>query len=244
MKKLILIALAVLFFSGCAAIHKPHWGYSGQEGPENWGALDPTFSACSCGKNQSPINIAGPIEGDLPPLAFYYSQGGQVILNNGHTVQVNYNTGSTISVSGRTFEHKQFHFHSPSENHINGISFPMEAHFVHADESGNLAVVAVMFKVGDSHPELEKAWRHMPEHAGEQNTLDETVSALELLPLDKDYYRFNGSLTTPPCTEGVWWLVMKESIDVSNDQIDAFSHILHHPNNRPLQPVNARIVLQ
>ena len=159
------------------------------------------------------------------PLPLTTNPGGNEILNNGHTIQVNYNPGSTIKVNGNEFELKQFHFHSPSENTIEGRSYPMEAHFVHADKEGNLAVIAVMFKVGEKNAELEKAWAHMPENAGRKTcALPKTVDANILLPHDHDYYRFNGSLTTPPCSEGVWWLVMKQFHTVSKEQIDKFAH--------------------
>ena len=227
-----------------SAGEKAHWGYSGHEGPEHWGELDPEYSLCSEGKNQSPVNLTGMIESDLPPITINYKSGGNEILNNGHTIQVNHNPGSTITVDGNEFELKQFHFHAPSENTIEGHSYPMEAHFVHADKQGNLAVIAVMFKAGEKNAELEKAWAHMPENAGEKRALPKSVDAKILLPHDRDYYRFNGSLTTPPCSEGVWWLVMKYFHTASKKQIDKFVHTMHHPNNRPVQPANARAILK
>ncbi len=221
-----------------------HWTYSGAEGPEYWGELDPEFSDCSSGKNQSPVDLTEMIEGNLPPIEFQYKAGENEILNNGHAIQINYTPGSTISVSGHTFELKQFHFHSPSENTIEGHSYPMEAHFVHADKDGNLAVIAVMFELGEENAELEKAWAHMPELAGEKHSLPSMLDAKALLPANLDYYRFNGSLTTPPCSEGVWWLVMKHFDTASKAQVDKFANILQHPNNRPIQPLNARMIVQ
>lgn len=214
------------------------------EGPEHWGELDPKFSACSEGRNQSPIDLSGMIESDLAPITFSYMPGGDEVLNNGHAIQVNYKPGSAITVDGHTFELKQFHFHSPSENTIEGRSFPMEAHFVHADRDGNLAVVALMFEKGMMNKELEKAWAGMPMMAGDKKTPSGTMDAAALLPMDRDYYRFNGSLTTPPCSEGVRWLVLKHFAPVSGEQIEKFVHAMHHPNNRPVQPVNARPVLK
>ena len=241
---LALIIVGLGMASIVLAGEKVHWGYSGHEGPEHWGALDPKYSSCSEGKNQSPVNLAGMIESDLSPIVVSYQAGGTEILNNGHTIQVNYKPGSTISVSGHVFELKQFHFHTPSENTIEGLSFPMEAHFVHSDKDGNLAVIAVMFKAGEKNAELDKAWAHMPEKIDEKYELPDNLDANMLLPQEHDYYRFNGSLTTPPCTEGVWWLVMKNFDTVSEKQIDKFSHMMHHPNNRPVQPTNARVILQ
>jgi carbonic anhydrase len=221
-----------------------HWGYDGDNGPQHWGELDSAYGVCSTGKNQSPVDISGTIEGDLPEIAFSYSSNASNVVNNGHTVQVNYAPGSTISVNGQQFELKQFHFHAPSENTLNGEHFPMEAHFVHADARGNLAVVAVMFREGAANPELEKAWSVMPEKAGESKPLTSTVNAASLLPASHDYYRFNGSLTTPPCSEGVVWLVMKDADTASKEQIERFTHAVHHDNNRPVQPLNARVIVQ
>jgi carbonic anhydrase len=223
---------------------KTHWGYSGHEGPEHWAELNAEFGTCASGKNQSPINLTGMVEGKLPGMKVNYKAGGKEVVNNGHTIQVNYEPGSTITVAGKTFELKQFHFHSPSENTIEGHSYPMEAHFVHADKDGNLAVIAVMFKPGKHNAELEKAWAHMPHEVGASHKLDSMVNANVLLPHSHDYYRFNGSLTTPPCSEGVNWFVMKYYDTASQAQIDKFIHAMHHDNNRPVQPINARVVIK
>lgn len=218
------------------------WSYGGKTGASNWAKLTPEFSACA-GKNQSPVNLSGFVSASLKPIKFAYKPGGNTILNNGHTVQVNYAKGSSIKVDGITFNLVQFHFHAPSENHINGKSYPLEAHFVHADKKGNLAVVAVMFKQGKVNKELAKAWKKIP-HAGEKHALGKSVSASNLLPRSKGYYRFNGSLTTPPCSEGVRWLVMKKPVTASKAQIAAFKKVLHEPNNRPIQALNARKVMK
>ncbi|MEJ2045415.1 MAG: carbonic anhydrase family protein [Reinekea sp.] len=230
--------------SSTFASEKSHWGYSGDEGPKNWAKLSPDYSFCGSGKNQSPINLTGFIESELSKINFNYKKGGNEILNNGHTIQVNYPAGSTISLNGHQYELKQYHFHAPSENLINGKSYPMEAHFVHADKDGNLAVIAVMLKEGKENPTLAKAWKHIPEREGKVNTFQTAASAWDILPANKEYYRFNGSLTTPPCTEGVTWLVMKNPVTVSKAQIEKFSNVMHHPDNRPLQALNARVVLK
>ena len=244
MKKIVITTVVVLLSGIAHAGSGVHWGYSGHEGPEHWGNLSPEYRICASGKNQSPINLSGFVEADLKPIAFDYRKNGKEILNNGHTVQVNLAPGSTFAVEGHAFELKQFHFHAPSENHINGTSFPMEAHLVHADTDGNLAVVAVMFEAGDLNKVLAKAWSKMPENAGDKHDLPSNISAEGLLPSDRDYYRFNGSLTTPPCSEGVWWLVMKKPVPASKTQIERFQRVMQHPNNRPLQKKNARPVLQ
>lgn len=234
----------ILLTSGTSfAADTAHWAYSGKEGPENWAKLSPEFGACA-GRNQTPINLTGFIEADLKPIKITYQAGGNEILNNGHTVQVNYAAGSSITVDGIQFDLKQFHFHVPSENHINGKSYPMEAHLVHSDKDGNLAVVALMFKEGAENKVLAKIWSLMPENAGEKIALPSLYNVAQLLPSNKSYYFFNGSLTTPPCTEGVRWLVLKTPVSVSKEQVEAFAHVIHHPNNRPVQPVNARPVLQ
>ncbi|GAB1621248.1 carbonic anhydrase family protein [Agarivorans albus] len=236
---------AVLGFSGSVlAQGNGHWGYSGHQGPEHWGELAPEFSLCASGKNQSPINIAGTTKGELPTLALSYKAAGSEVINNGHTIQVNYQPGSNISLAGHSFELKQFHFHSPSENTLKGKSFPLEAHFVHADEDGHLAVVAVMFEQGDENQELAKAWAQMPKHAGEQAALLDPVDGLALWPKSHEYYRFNGSLTTPPCSEGVTWLVLKKPVSASEQQIRDFTAVMKHPNNRPVQAVNARVIVE
>lgn len=241
-KTLMAICTIAGLSTGCAT-HNSHWGYSGSEGTENWVKLSPDNFSCS-GKNQSPINLSGFIEADLTPITFNYKAGGQEILNNGHTVQVNYEKGSHISIDGIIFELLQFHFHAPSENHINGNSYPLEAHLVHADKDGNLAVVAVMFKEGEANKGLENAWITMPKHSGDKYPLSTRVDVDNILPKSREYYRFNGSLTTPPCSEGVRWLVMKDAVSASADQIDAFSQALHEPNNRPLQALNSRVILK
>ena len=226
--------------------------------PARWGTLDPKFAMCGIGKNQSPIDLDNLIEAQLETLKLNYAAGaahiwnhGHVppvgpaeILNNGHTVQVNYAPGSTITVDGRSFELQQFHFHSPSENRIRGRSFPLEAHLVHADKAGNLAVVAILFADGPPNPFLSELWGKMPPTKGDTSKLQDGLNVIRLLPANKDYYRFNGSLTTPPCTEGVRWLVMKSVATVSKSQVEQFTKAVGHPNNRPLQAVNARPVLK
>lgn len=226
-------------------VHAVHWGYEGEGGPEHWGELQPDYATCATGKNQSPINLTGFIESELPPLKFsYQAAGGHEILNNGHTIQVNFNPGNEINLNGQIFTLKQFHIHAPSENQLQGASFPMEAHLVHADAQGHLAVVAIFIKEGAANLALNQAWPQIPEKANDKVELKTPVAAAALLPANRDYYRFNGSLTTPPCTEGVIWLVMKSAMTASKAQISRFKEVMHHANNRPIQPLNARTVLQ
>lgn len=243
MKKRVSLLCAFLISTAALAEGGHHWGYSGEGNPEHWAQLSPDFAMCN-GQNQSPIDLTGFIEADLAPLTFHYSAGGQQILNNGHTIQVNYAPGSELQLDGKTFTLKQFHFHAPSENHINGRSFPLEAHLVHADAEGNLAVVAVMFDIGAENPVLQQAFSQMPMLSGGTDALKQVVDASNLLPQNKDYYRFNGSLTTPPCTEGVRWLVMKNPMTASGWQVEQFAYAMQHPNNRPIQAQHARMILQ
>lgn len=238
-----LIAVGLLSLSSFAFSNGgPAWDYTGATGPDNWATLSPEYGACA-GSNQSPINLTGFIDAELPPIAFHYEAGSSEIVNNGHTIQINTLPGSTITVDGIEFELKQFHFHVPSENQIHGKSYPMEAHLVHADKNGNLAVVAVMVTEGKESKVLAKAWAEMPK-VGEKIALSSDILPLEILPSTRDYYRFNGSLTTPPCSEGVRWLVMKHPVSASKAQIGQFLQVIHHHNNRPVQPVNARPVLE
>lgn len=240
--KLLLLALGMSSAGIAGAQH--HWGYQGEGAPQNWSKLDQKFATCASGMNQSPIDIAGFIDAELKPLKFTYAAGASEIVNNGHTVQINYAAGSALTIDGRAFELKQFHFHAPSENKIEGKQFPLEGHLVHADKDGNLAVVAVMFHEGAANPLLSKLWEKLPSNAGDKSVLPVKLGVSEMLPKNKDYYRFNGSLTTPPCSEGVRWLVIKAAATASKAQIEQFAKTVGVANNRPLQPVNARTVLR
>lgn len=224
--------------------HPPHWGYAGEVGPDHWAEFESDFGECSKGRNQSPIDLDDFIDAELPEIAFDYKAGGNEVVNNGHAVQVNYASGSTIGLDGTTFELKQFHFHSPSENTIRGKSFPMEAHFVHADAQGNLAVVALMFEPGASNPVLEQVWPHVPMEENGKAELETPVAAAELIGDDRDYYRYEGSLTTPPCSEGVRWIVLKQAAQASPEQLRMVERAIGQPNNRPVQNRGARVILR
>ncbi len=238
------MAAAIVLVAGSGLAADMHWGYAGKSAPAHWSEIDPAYEMCTKGVNQSPIDLKGFIEADLAPITFHYTGLATEVVNNGHTIQANYTAGSTIEVAGKIFQLKQFHFHSPSENTINGQSFPLEAHFVHAAEDGSLAVVSVLFQIGEENKALARLWKQMPHKAGEKAAMASQVRARDLMPEDRDYYRYNGSLTTPPCTEGVLWLVMKQPLTVSKTQVEDFVRVMHHYNNRPVQPVHARAVLQ
>jgi len=248
MKKIVQSIATVLLTSSISLMasgHTAHWGYTGHNSPESWGNLSPKYTMCSAGKNQSPINITSSLDADLAPIDFHYATSPKSIVNNGHTVQVNVKDGSYMSIDGIDYKLLQFHFHTPSENNVDGKSFPLEAHFVHADKNNNLAVVAVMFELGEKNSQLAELWKKMPMHTDAKNNL--TVEAKDinkLLPKAKDYYRFNGSLTTPPCSEGVKWLVLSTPVSISKAQVEKFSHAVHGTNNRPLQDINARVIVK
>jgi len=195
--------------------------------------------------NQSPINVTDSIDALLHDIEFNYNESSFGMINNGHTIQLNYGSGSSITVDGQTFELLQFHFHSPSENHINGVSYPMEVHLVHKDAEGNLGVVGVMFEEGQENAMIAGLWSHLAEAAvGHEVKKDDIkVNGYALLPNNKEYYRFNGALTTPPCSEGVQWMLMKNPIEISSAQVKQFVDLIGH-NNRPVQNVNARPVLK
>ncbi len=236
-----LLMAGTAFASG----HGAQWGYTGHKAAEYWGDLSPAYAICKKGLNQSPIDITNTIEANLPPLVFQYNTSTVDMIDNGHTVQVNYAPGSTLTVDGHTFQLIQFHFHTPSENAVDGNLYPMEAHLVHADAEGHLAVVAVFFEEGASNPLLDKLWPNMPTKVGETTTLaDMSYDVNEMLPRDHSYYHFNGSLTTPPCSQGVYWFVLKTPATGSRAQFQKFHDVIGSDNNRPLQLRNARPVLR
>ena len=242
------LALAMsLSLSGLAyadsSKHGSHWGYEGHEGPAHWAEMSKEFATCGSGSRQSPIDIDMTISADLQPIQFDYKTVKLEILNNGHTIQVNRGQGSSITVDGEKYDLLQFHFHTPSENTVGGKPYDMEMHLVHKSAKGQLAVVGVFLKAGKDNAVLAKAWEHMPSHAGhKEQVASVSLNAADLLPADRSYNRFNGSLTTPPCSEGVKWFVMKQPIEVSAAQVQAFAKVIGH-NARPVQPLNDRFVL-
>jgi carbonic anhydrase len=218
----------------------PHWSYSGDTGPEHWGELDPAFALCSLGKAQSPIDLAHAQPAARAPVAYRYGQAALCIRNNGHSIQVECGDSSAIELDGQRYALSQFHFHAPSEHTVAGRSYDMEAHLVHASAQGELAVVGVFMRRGRYHAGLAALWQHLPQHEGESYTSGEIVVRPEvLLPASRRAYRYEGSLTTPPCTEGVHWIVLAEPIEISPAQLAAF-RALYNGNNRPPQPRHDR----
>lgn len=221
--------------------HLLHWTYNGTEGPDHWGELSEDFAVCATGHEQSPVDLSGENATDLPDITFNYQPSALNILNNGHTIQVNYDPGSTIEVAGTTYELKQFHFHVHSEHTIDGKAYPLEMHLVHQSAEGHLAVVGVMAEAGATNDPLAAVWENAPTAADETVHVDAMINAADLLPTDYIYFGYSGSLTTPPCSEGVKWHVLTTPIQLSPAQLDTMATLLHD-NFRPVQALYARDV--
>jgi carbonic anhydrase len=221
-----------------------HWAYEGENGPQAWGKLKPEFNLCAIGKRQSPIHIeeGNTLQGPAEPVQFAYMPSNGTVVNNGHTIQVDVQGENTITVRGSSYKLLQFHFHTPSEEQVNSKRFAMVAHLVHRNDEGQLAVVAVLLEPGNSNPLIEKVWTYMPLDSNDRVRMPRDLLNLnELLPSDQRYYQFMGSLTTPPCTEGVLWMVLKQPMQISRAQFRLFTQL--YPNNaRPVQALNARPV--
>lgn len=221
--------------------HEIHWSYEGEFGPANWGRLKPEWAACSSGNRQSPIDIRDGIKVDLSEVKFDYKPSYFSIVDNGHTVQVNVGEGSSITVGGRTYELLQFHFHKPSEERVNGKLFDMVAHLVHRDMDGRLAVIGVLMEKGLEHPVLQTLWANLPLEQKVEVTAEASIDLNKLLPEQRNYYTYMGSLTTPPCSEGVLWMIMKQPVQISPEQLAIFGR-LYKNNARPVQAANARLI--
>jgi carbonic anhydrase len=223
------------------AAQAPHWGYSGGEGPDHWGDLSPEFATCKTGTHQSPVNIVDPKQAELAPIHFDYQLSPLKIINNGHTVQINYAPGSSVSINGVSIPLVQFHFHHVSETEINGQNYDMELHLVHMDTAtGRAAVVALLIKNGNANPLIGQLWNNIPSDVGKEVERKKLVfNAADFLPADQNYYVFDGSLTIPPCVENIKWYVLKTPIELSPAQIAAFAR-LYPDNARPVQPLNGR----
>jgi len=240
----ILLATAALPLAALATGQPTHWSYDGATGPRHWDTLEPDFSACKLGHRQSPIDIRKTSKAALPPLEFAYQPSPLKIIDNGHTIQVNYAPGSGIAIAGVRYELLQFHFHTPSEEHINGRSYPLVAHLVHQNAEGKLAVVAVLFRKGAQNPLIKTLWDALPkEKSRQQEPAGVSIDIASLLPQAQGYYNFPGSLTTPPCSEEVNWFVLKQPVEISAAQLKQFTRIYKH-NARPVQPLNGRTVLE
>lgn len=222
---------------------KGHWGYSGHSGPAHWAELDPAFAACGIGRQQSPINIETAFTQSLDQLQIHYRPGKLAVTNNGHTIQHPVDPGSFLEIGPERYELLQFHFHAPSEEAIGGKRYAMDIHLVHKNPAGKLAVLTVLIEQGkNDHPAFKELWKSLPP-ADETRIFEKKhYSAASVLPANLSYWTFMGSLTTPPCSEGVRWLVLRTPIQLSKKQIDSFKR-LYPMNARPIQPLNERAVL-
>ena len=216
------------------------WTYEGKEGPDHWGKLASEFSLCSTGSSQSPIDISESIDANLKPLKLLQKFPAKEIVQNNHVVQLNFKEGNIVAIDNMTFKLKQASFHTPSEHTIKGKSLPIEAQFLHTDSKGNTTIVAVLFKEGKANSGLAKIIKQLPKEGDKPAILKTRLLASEMMPNNQDYYRFSGSLTTPPCSEGVRWILIKTPMTASAEQIEALST---QNNNRPTQALNARIIV-
>lgn len=232
------------------SVRPSEWGYEGSLSPEHWSELNPAYETCAAGRMQSPVDIdtssamtvsrGHTVAYEESDLTVAHHAQVHDILDNGHTIQVDIDEGSVLRTLRDTYHLKQFHFHSPSENRIDGKVYPLEAHFVHQSDSGQLAVISAFYEEGAHHAQLEMIIEHFPSEKGKLTILeDESVDPNLHLPSNHDAYHFYGSLTTPPCTEGVEWLILKEVSQASPAQLQVFSERLYH-NNRPVQAWNDR----
>ncbi|MFG6177514.1 carbonic anhydrase [Halomonas sp. THAF12] len=230
-----------LWTSACAqAAEGSTWSYAETR---QWATLSADYAVCSSGHNQSPVNIVAPLEADFPIPVLDYPVVGNSVLHDGHTLKVEFPTGNTLAVADRSYRLRQLHFHVPAEHRIEGRTFPMEAHLVHEAEDGRLAVLAVLFELGEPSQAVTALLAQAPGAQGERVALSDGVDARSLLGDDLDVYRLNGSLTTPPCSEGVLWWVAKRPRSIGESQLEEMSRRIGEANNRPLQPLNARRLL-
>ncbi|MBB3120469.1 carbonic anhydrase [Pseudoduganella violacea] len=218
-----------------------HWAYEGEFGPANWSKINSDWAKCGSGNRQSPIDIRDGMKVDLEQINFDYRPSAFSVQDNGHTVQVTVGGGNFLSVQNRMYELQQFHFHRPSEERINGKGFEMVIHLVHKDADGRLAVLALLLERGKPQPAIQTVWNHLPLEKRDIAMPSVVLDPNDLLPQRRDYFTYMGSLTTPPCTEGVLWLVMKEPVQASPAQMALFSR-LYPLNARPIQAGSGRMI--
>lgn len=218
-----------------------HWGYAGKTGPSHWSELGAAFASCKMGKQQSPVDIRPGKEARLAPIAFQYVPAIGEIVNTGHSVQVNLNDAGTIGLPSGDCKLVQFHFHTPSEETINGKTYPLVVHLVHQNQDGKLAVIAILFKLGKENATLKQVFDALPAEEGEKHALSGPIDLTAALPKQRGYYAYIGSLTTPPCTEGVHWTVLRQPNEISSQQLASFRN-LYSMNARPVQPLNGRAI--
>lgn len=239
----VLAAVCAATLPAFAAAHSD-WSYTGDSSPEHWGGIKQDYAACRSGKNQSPVDFSSAQAAAGNSVKFAYEPSAYTVENNGHTIQATpEGQPQTISLGGKTFTFKQFHFHTPSEHTFRGNAYPMEVHFVHQSDTGELAVLGAVFTKGRENPALKPLLAKKLQ-SGEKTALSGKLDVMPLFPKDRRHFRLNGSLTTPPCSEGVNWVVFKTPVAASEAQLDAMRAMIGQENNRPVQPLNARIVIE
>jgi carbonic anhydrase len=236
-------ALALTAGAAMAAEHGSHWTYEGAEGPEHWGELKEEYAACSKGLMQSPVDLSEADASGAIAFTVDYKPVPLTIFNNGHTVQFNITDGGKLTENGVDYPLVQVHFHAPSEHTVKTTHMPLEAHFVHKAADGTLSVLGSFIEEGPENAALAAVLKHLPEQAGEPTTFaDTTIDPNALLPQKRGIYRYMGSLTTPPCSEGVNWHVFSEPVTASKEQIETLTKVLHM-NARPVQPLHHRLLV-
>lgn len=229
--------------AGGAKSHALHWGYDGNVGPEHWGQLQADFRVCDLGLEQTPIDLKAAMRAEVGAVEPSFREIPLAILNNGHTIQVNCATGCHTVINGTRYDLLQFHFHHPSEHLLSGKRFDLELHFVHRSAAGELAVLGVFIQPGAANGALEPIWAAMPAREGPVRETGVAIKPASLLPSSKSAFRYAGSLTTPPCSEGVLWTVFKDPIEASPAQVRQFAQ-LFPMNARPIMPLNRRFLLE
>ena len=243
LKALAGLAFCPLCAPSRVAAEGAHWSYEGDHGPAKWGDLDAANKVCDIGSQQSPIDIGVTVKSRLPALKIRWAGNADTIINNGHTIQLNFAEGSTLAFGEAKYKLVQLHFHRPSEHLIAGKNFPMEAHLVHRADSGALAVVGVLMATGRPNTAFHRIVSTMPAQEGPAIKADPRIDPNALLPARLGYYRYPGSLTTPPCSEIVEWLLLTDPIHVAESDVASFAK-LYPSNARPAQKDNRRYVLQ
>jgi carbonic anhydrase len=229
---------------GMARSEEARWAYDGEFGPQAWGKLKPEYGQCATGMRQSPIHIqdGNTLQGPAEPLQFHYLPSSAMVVNTGRTIQVDVVGDNTLTVRGSTYKLTNIQFHHPSEERINDRAYTMAAHLIHRNIDGQLAIVAVLMDPGQANTLVNKVWTYMPLDVGDRVRMPTGLLDLnELLPQDQRYYQFIGSLTAPPCAENVLWMVLKQPVQISPEQLRLFAQ-LYPRNNRPVQPLNGRVV--
>ncbi len=237
--------------SSTSLAEAPHWGYGPDDGPDSWASLSPVYATCGKGSQQSPIDIADASYGEQRnwqrkyssiPVVIEHTEHVADIVDNGHTIQISGDKASTLVIEGKAYVLAQFHFHTPSEHKVNGRQYPMEMHLVHQSADGQFAVVGILIEEGAHNSNYDLLIENLPDAPGEKRHLENiTVDIDDLLPEDDKAFSYEGSLTTPPCLEGVHWLVAQKAVQLSAAQLKQFSRRIHR-NNRPVQPLNDRLI--